>query len=93
MTARPLIGVSTYLESGARWGAWALEAVLLPAAYPRLVQRAGGVALLLPPDAPERAAAALARLDARTSTWPGTAPSAPRTPGRPRPSGTPGNSR
>ncbi|GHH14437.1 gamma-glutamyl-gamma-aminobutyrate hydrolase family protein [Streptomyces rubradiris] len=64
MTARPLIGVSTYLESGARWGVWELEAVLLPAAYPRLVQRAGGLALLLPPDAPERAAAALAPLDA-----------------------------
>ncbi|MEU2437852.1 gamma-glutamyl-gamma-aminobutyrate hydrolase family protein [Streptomyces rubradiris] len=63
MTARPLIGVSTYLESGARWGVWELEAVLLPAAYPRLVQRAGGLALLLPPDAPERAAAALAPLD------------------------------
>ncbi|WP_318204456.1 gamma-glutamyl-gamma-aminobutyrate hydrolase family protein [Streptomyces sp. SCL15-4] len=63
MTARPLIGVSTYLESGARWGVWELEAVLLPAAYPRLVQRAGGLAFLLPPDAPERAAAAVARLD------------------------------
>ncbi|CAL9318752.1 gamma-glutamyl-gamma-aminobutyrate hydrolase family protein [Streptomyces sp. SudanB182_2057] len=63
MTARPLIGVSTYLESGTRWGVWELEAVLLPAAYPRLVQRAGGLALLLPPDAPERAAAALAPLD------------------------------
>lgn len=38
---RPLIGVSTYLESGARWGVWELEAALLPAGYPRLVQRAG----------------------------------------------------
>ncbi|MGW3207982.1 gamma-glutamyl-gamma-aminobutyrate hydrolase family protein [Streptomyces sp. NPDC001135] len=63
MTGQPLIGVSTYLETGARWGVWELEAALLPAAYPRLVQRAGGLAALLPPDAPERAAAAVARLD------------------------------
>ncbi|SEQ79967.1 putative glutamine amidotransferase [Streptomyces sp. yr375] len=59
----PLIGVSTYLESGTRWGVWELEAALLPAGYARLVQRAGGLAVLLPPDAPEHAAAAVARLD------------------------------
>lgn len=63
MAVRPLIGVSTYLESGARWGVWELDAVLLPAGYPRLVQRAGGLAALLPPDAPEHAGAAVARLD------------------------------
>ncbi|MDQ0759368.1 gamma-glutamyl-gamma-aminobutyrate hydrolase family protein [Streptomyces canus] len=63
MTVRPLIGVSTYLEAGARWGVWELEAVLLPAGYPRLVQRAGGLAAMLPPDAPEHAAATVARLD------------------------------
>ncbi|CAL9396043.1 gamma-glutamyl-gamma-aminobutyrate hydrolase family protein [Streptomyces sp. enrichment culture] len=63
MADRPLIGVSTYLESGARWGVWELEAALLPAGYPRLVQRAGGLAVMLPPDVPERAAAAVARLD------------------------------
>ncbi|MFJ5262891.1 gamma-glutamyl-gamma-aminobutyrate hydrolase family protein [Streptomyces sp. NPDC088387] len=63
MTGRPLIGVSTYLESGTRWGVWELEAVLLPAGYPRLVQRAGGLAALLPPDAPALAAAAVARVD------------------------------
>ncbi|MEU9733302.1 gamma-glutamyl-gamma-aminobutyrate hydrolase family protein [Streptomyces sp. NPDC048002] len=63
MPDRPLIGVSTYLEAGTRWGVWELEAVLLPAGYPRLVQRAGGLAALLPPDAPEHAAAAVARLD------------------------------
>ncbi|WP_018549133.1 gamma-glutamyl-gamma-aminobutyrate hydrolase family protein [Streptomyces sp. LaPpAH-108] len=64
MTGRPpLIGVSTYLEGAARWGVWELPAALLPAAYPRLVQRAGGIAALLPPDAPERAAATVARLD------------------------------
>ncbi|MZF90673.1 gamma-glutamyl-gamma-aminobutyrate hydrolase family protein [Streptomyces sp. SID5643] len=61
--ARPLIGVSTYLESGARWGVWELEAALLPVGYPRLVQRAGGLAAMLPPDDPERATEAVARLD------------------------------
>ncbi|MEU0201409.1 MULTISPECIES: gamma-glutamyl-gamma-aminobutyrate hydrolase family protein [unclassified Streptomyces] len=61
--ARPLIGVSTYLEAGARWGVWELEAALLPVGYPRLVQRAGGLAAMLPPDAPERAAETVARLD------------------------------
>ncbi|MFE8014794.1 gamma-glutamyl-gamma-aminobutyrate hydrolase family protein [Streptomyces antibioticus] len=60
---RPLIGVSTYLEAGTRWGVWELEAALLPAGYPRLVQRAGGLAAMLPPDAPEHAAATVARLD------------------------------
>ncbi|AOR35328.1 gamma-glutamyl-gamma-aminobutyrate hydrolase [Streptomyces fodineus] len=63
MTVRPLIGISTYLESGARWGVWELDAALLPAGYPRLVQRAGGLAAMLPPDAPERAARTVARLD------------------------------
>ncbi|MEU0726863.1 gamma-glutamyl-gamma-aminobutyrate hydrolase family protein [Streptomyces sp. NPDC006140] len=62
--ARPLIGVSTYLEAGARWGVWELEAALLPVGYPRLVQRAGGLAAMLPPDAPERAVETVARLDA-----------------------------
>jgi putative glutamine amidotransferase len=64
MTVRPLIGISTYLETGARWGVWELDAALLPAGYPRLVQRAGGLAAMLPPDAPERAAETVARLDA-----------------------------
>ncbi|MEU2782131.1 MULTISPECIES: gamma-glutamyl-gamma-aminobutyrate hydrolase family protein [Streptomyces] len=58
-----MIGVSTYLEAGARWGVWELEAALLPVGYPRLVQRAGGLAAMLPPDDPEHAAAAVARLD------------------------------
>jgi putative glutamine amidotransferase len=60
---RPLIGVSTYLESGARWGVWELQAALLPAGYPRLVQAAGGLAAMLPPDDPSYAAEAVARLD------------------------------
>jgi putative glutamine amidotransferase len=63
VTGRPLIGVSTYLEAGTRWGVWEMDAALLPAGYPRLVQRAGGLAAMLPPDAPEHAAATVARLD------------------------------
>ncbi|MFJ3233143.1 gamma-glutamyl-gamma-aminobutyrate hydrolase family protein [Streptomyces sp. NPDC086787] len=63
MTGRPLIGISTYLESRARWGVWELPAALLPVGYPRLVQQAGGLAAMLPPDGPESAAAAVARLD------------------------------
>ncbi|MCF1511761.1 gamma-glutamyl-gamma-aminobutyrate hydrolase family protein [Streptomyces glomeratus] len=63
MTGRPLIGVSTYLEAGTRWGLWELDAALLPAGYPALVQRAGGLAAMLPPDDPAHAAATVARLD------------------------------
>ena len=60
---RPLIGISTYLETDVRWGMWTLDAALLPTGYPRLVQRAGGLTAMLPPDAPEHAAATVARLD------------------------------
>jgi putative glutamine amidotransferase len=63
MTARPLIGVSTYLEAGARWGVWELDAALLPVGYPRLVQQADGLAAMLPPDDVAHAAATVARLD------------------------------
>jgi putative glutamine amidotransferase len=60
---KPLIGVSTYLEESASWGNWTLPAALLPVGYPRLVQRAGGLAAMLPPDDPALAASAVARLD------------------------------
>ncbi|MFD6905219.1 gamma-glutamyl-gamma-aminobutyrate hydrolase family protein [Streptomyces sp. NPDC060077] len=63
MSAGPLIGISTYAESGVRWGVWQLDAALLPAGYPRLVRRAGGLAAMLPPDAPEHAADLVGRLD------------------------------
>ncbi|MEU6929979.1 gamma-glutamyl-gamma-aminobutyrate hydrolase family protein [Streptomyces sp. NPDC046374] len=61
-TPKPLIGVTTYLDQ-ARWGVWDLPAALLPAAYPRLVQASGGLAVMLPPDDPAVAAEAVARLD------------------------------
>lgn len=60
----PLIGLSTYLETEARWGVWRMPAALLPAGYHRLVQAAGGMAALLPPDPrPGGAEAAVARLN------------------------------
>ncbi|MFC8509392.1 gamma-glutamyl-gamma-aminobutyrate hydrolase family protein [Streptomyces sp. NPDC057411] len=59
---KPLIGVTTYLDQ-ARWGVWDLPAALLPAAYPRLVQASGGLAVMLPPDDPSGAAEVVARLD------------------------------
>ncbi|MFF7677096.1 gamma-glutamyl-gamma-aminobutyrate hydrolase family protein [Actinacidiphila glaucinigra] len=61
--ARPLIGVSTYWVDSARWGGWDLPSALLPAGYPLLVRRSGGLAALLPPDDPSHAADAVARLD------------------------------
>jgi putative glutamine amidotransferase len=45
----PVIGLCTALER-ARWSFWDQEAVLLPRLYADAVQRAGGLAVLLPPD-------------------------------------------
>ncbi|WP_434588127.1 gamma-glutamyl-gamma-aminobutyrate hydrolase family protein [Streptomyces sp. A5-4] len=61
---KPLIGISTYLEASAKWGVWDLPAALLPTGYPRLVQAAGGIAVMLPPDEASSAAEVVARLDA-----------------------------
>jgi putative glutamine amidotransferase len=46
---RPVIGICTYLET-VRWGVWEDRAAMVPAGYVGAVQRAGGVAVLLPPD-------------------------------------------
>ena len=46
---RPTIGLCTPLER-ARWGAWDLDAFLVPRNYVDAVRRAGGMALLLAPD-------------------------------------------
>jgi putative glutamine amidotransferase len=48
--AKPLIGITTYVEPAA-WGHWQLEAALIPYDYVRAVERAGGRAVLIPPDA------------------------------------------
>jgi putative glutamine amidotransferase len=47
---KPVVGITTYLTPAA-WGAWHLDAALVPAAYVRSVTRAGGVPLLVPPGA------------------------------------------
>jgi putative glutamine amidotransferase len=49
MAGKPLIGITTYVEP-ASWGHWQLEAALIPYDYVRAVERAGGRALLVPPD-------------------------------------------
>jgi putative glutamine amidotransferase len=46
--SKPVIGITTYLTS-ARFGAWEEDAALVPAAYVRAVEAAGGRALLVPP--------------------------------------------
>ncbi len=46
--AKPVIGITTYLTPAA-WGAWQLEAALVPASYVRAVASAGGAPLLVPP--------------------------------------------
>jgi putative glutamine amidotransferase len=46
---RPVIGLCAALER-ARWTVWDERAHLLPASYADAVQRAGGLAVLLPPD-------------------------------------------
>jgi putative glutamine amidotransferase len=45
----PVIGICTALEQ-ARWGVWDQPALLLPRNYIDTIQRAGAVALMLPPD-------------------------------------------
>ena len=48
--AKPLIGITTYVEP-ASWGHWhEVEAALVPYDYVRAVERAGGRAVLVPPD-------------------------------------------
>ena len=47
--ARPVIGITSYVQA-ASWGHWHLEAALIPYDYVRAVERAGGRALVVPPD-------------------------------------------
>ncbi len=60
---RPLIGISTYWESSAHYRVWRQPAALLPAGYPRIVQAAGALAVMLPPDDPAAAKEAVERVD------------------------------
>jgi putative glutamine amidotransferase len=47
---RPAIGICAALTD-ASWGVWQLPAVLLPAQYTDAIQNAGGLAVMIPPDA------------------------------------------
>jgi putative glutamine amidotransferase len=49
MATRPVIGICGAIEA-ARWGAWEESCDLVPRSCSLAVQRAGGLALLLPPD-------------------------------------------
>jgi putative glutamine amidotransferase len=49
VTSRPVIGICAALEQ-ARWGSWDSLVVLSPRNYSLAVQRAGALALVLPPD-------------------------------------------
>jgi putative glutamine amidotransferase len=46
---RPLIGITAYAEPAVRWGAWDVPAAVIPLAYVRRVEAAGGRPLLVPP--------------------------------------------
>jgi putative glutamine amidotransferase len=45
---RPLIGITSYAEE-IRWGVWTEDAALVPLAYVRAVEQAGGRPLVVPP--------------------------------------------
>lgn len=47
--AKPLVGVTTYVEPAA-WGHWQLDAALIPYDYVRALELAGARVLLVPPD-------------------------------------------
>jgi gamma-glutamyl-gamma-aminobutyrate hydrolase PuuD len=55
---KPVVGITTYLTRAA-WGAWDMDAALVPADYVRAVERAGGAPLLVPPGADTEATLAL----------------------------------
>ena len=60
--ARPLVGITTYLEA-ARWSVWVREAVVSPQAYATAVEKAGGAPILLPPTSPASVADYVRGLD------------------------------
>ena len=47
-SSRPVVGITTYVEEAA-WGHWRSQAALIPFAYVRAVEQAGGRPLLVPP--------------------------------------------
>jgi putative glutamine amidotransferase len=47
--ARPVIGITAYAEPSVRWGVWDVPAAVIPLAYVKMIEAAGGRALLVPP--------------------------------------------
>ena len=47
--AKPVIGITAYAEPSVRWGVWDVPAAVIPMAYVRMVEAAGGRPLLVPP--------------------------------------------
>src|SRR4051794_29541051 len=50
VVARPIIGICTAVER-ARWSVWDQDAFLLARSYVRAIQDAGGLVVMIPPDA------------------------------------------
>ena len=46
---RPVIGITAYAEEAVTWGVWTLPASVVPLAYVRAVEHAGGRPVVLPP--------------------------------------------
>ena len=46
---RPLVGITAYAEPEVGWGVWRVPAAVIPLAYVRAIERAGGRPLLVPP--------------------------------------------
>jgi putative glutamine amidotransferase len=46
---RPLIGITAYAEPSVRWGVWDVPAAVIPLAYVRRIEAAGGRPFLVPP--------------------------------------------
>ena len=46
---RPVIGITAYAEPSVRWGVWDVPAAVIPLAYVRQIEAAGGRPLLVPP--------------------------------------------
>ncbi|HEY6494262.1 MAG TPA: gamma-glutamyl-gamma-aminobutyrate hydrolase family protein [Trebonia sp.] len=59
---RPIIGITSELDA-ARWGDWIREAAVSPVSYTRVVERAGGAPVILPPVPPSSVAAYIATFD------------------------------
>jgi len=59
---RPIIGITGELEA-ARWGNWIREAVVTPVSYTRVVERAGGAPVVLPPVPAHSVPSLIAALD------------------------------